>query len=60
MRPSPIPAVAFIAADIGRLVVGSIIVEGVFGLPGLGGAVFEAIRPATGACSWGWSPCSSW
>jgi ABC-type dipeptide/oligopeptide/nickel transport system permease component len=43
MRPSLIPVVAFIAANIGQLFVGLIIVEGVFGLPGLGGAVFEAI-----------------
>ncbi len=44
LRPSLIPVVAFIAANIGQLFVGLIIVEGVFGLPGLGGAVFEAIR----------------
>ncbi len=44
MRPSLIPVVAFMAANIGQLFVGLIIVEGVFGLPGLGGAVFEAIR----------------
>ncbi len=44
MRPSLIPVIAFIAANIGQLFVGLIIVEGVFGLPGLGGAVFEAIR----------------
>jgi oligopeptide transport system permease protein len=44
MRPSLIPVVAFIAANIGQLFVGLIIVEGVFGMPGLGGAVFSAIR----------------
>ena len=44
MRPSLVPVVAFVAANIGQLFVGLIIVEGVFGLPGLGGAVFEAIR----------------
>ena len=44
MRPSLVPVIAFIAANIGQLFVGLIIVEGVFGLPGLGGAVFEAIR----------------
>jgi oligopeptide transport system permease protein len=44
MRPSLIPVVAFIAANVGQLFVGLIIVEGVFGLPGVGGAVFEAIR----------------
>ncbi len=44
MRPSLIPVVAFIAANVGQLFVGLIIVEGVFGLPGLGGEVFQAIR----------------
>jgi oligopeptide transport system permease protein len=44
MRPSLIPVVAFIAANVGQLFVGLIIVEGVFGMPGVGGAVFEAIR----------------
>jgi oligopeptide transport system permease protein len=44
MRPSLIPVVAFIAANVGALFVGLIIVEGVFNLPGLGGAVFTAIR----------------
>jgi ABC-type dipeptide/oligopeptide/nickel transport system permease component len=44
MRPSVVPVIAFIAANVGQLVVGLIIVEGVFGLPGVGGAVFEAIR----------------
>jgi oligopeptide transport system permease protein len=44
LRPSLIPVIAFIAANIGQLFVGLIVVEGVFGLPGLGGAVFEAIR----------------
>jgi ABC-type dipeptide/oligopeptide/nickel transport system permease component len=44
MRPSLIPVVAFIAANIGQLFVGLIIVEGVFSMPGLGGAVFSAIR----------------
>ena len=44
MRPSLVPVVAFVAANVGQLFVGLIIVEGVFGLPGLGGAVFEAIR----------------
>jgi len=44
MRPSLIPVVAFIAANVGQLFIGLIIVEGVFGLPGVGGAVFGAIR----------------
>ncbi len=35
---------AFVAANIGQLVVGLIIVEGSFDLTGLGGAIFESIR----------------
>jgi len=44
LRPSLIPVVAFIAANVGQLVVGLIIVEGVFNLPGIGGAIFQSIR----------------
>ena len=44
LRPSLTPVVAFLAANIGHLFVGLIIVEGVFRMPGLGGAVFLAIR----------------
>ena len=44
LRPSLIPVVAFLAANLGQLVVGLIIVEGLYGLPGVGGTVFEAIR----------------
>jgi len=44
LRPSLIPVVAFIAADVGQLVVGLIIVGGVFDLPGTGGAIFQSIR----------------
>ena len=44
LRPSLIPVVAFLAANVGQLVVGLIVVEGVFDLPGIGGAIFESIR----------------
>jgi oligopeptide transport system permease protein len=44
LRPSLIPVVAFVAANTGQLVVGLIIVEGLYGLPGVGGTVFQAIR----------------
>lgn len=43
LRPSLIPVVAFIASNLGQLFVGLIIVEGVFDLPGIGGAIFRAI-----------------
>ena len=44
LRPSLIPVVAFVAANTGQLMVGLIVVEGLYGLPGVGGAVFQAIR----------------
>lgn len=44
LRPSLIPVVAFIAANVGQLVVGLIIVEGVFDIPGVGDAVLQSIR----------------
>lgn len=41
LRPSLIPVVAFVAANTGQLVVGLIVVEGLYDL---GGAVFQAVR----------------
>lgn len=44
LRPALVPVVAYLAASIGPAVVGLVVVEGVFELPGLGGAVIRAIR----------------
>lgn len=44
LRPSLLPVVAFVGANLGQLVVGLIVVEGVFDLPGIGGAIYQAIR----------------
>ena len=44
LRPSLIPVVAFLAANVGQLVVGLIVVEGIFDLPGIGGAIFDSLR----------------
>jgi oligopeptide transport system permease protein len=44
LRPALIPVVTFVAANVGQLFVGLFIVEGIFGMPGLGGALFEAIK----------------
>ena len=44
LRPSLIPVATFLAANTGQLVVGLIVVEGLFDLPGIGGAVFQALR----------------
>lgn len=43
LRPSLIPVLTFVAANTGELFLGLLIVEGVFGVPGLGGALFDAI-----------------
>lgn len=44
LRPSMIPVVTFLGFDLGALLGGAIITEGIFNLPGIGGAVFDAIR----------------
>jgi oligopeptide transport system permease protein len=43
LRPSLIPAAAYVAGNLGTLVTGLIIVEGVFRVPGVGGLLFTAI-----------------
>ena len=43
MRPSLIPVATFVAANLGQMVTGLIIVEGVFRVPGVGGVLFGAI-----------------
>jgi oligopeptide transport system permease protein len=43
MRPSLIPVATFVAANLGQLVTGLIVVEGVFQVPGVGGLLFAAI-----------------
>ncbi|RFU22963.1 ABC transporter permease [Geodermatophilus marinus] len=49
LRNSLIPVVTFIGADIGTLMGGAIVTESVFNLPGLGRAVYDAIRAQEGA-----------
>lgn len=44
LRPALVPIVAFVAANLGPTLVGLIVVEGVFQLPGLGGALLGSIR----------------
>jgi ABC-type dipeptide/oligopeptide/nickel transport system permease component len=43
MRPSLIPVATFLAANLGQLVSGLVVVEGVFRVPGVGGLLFTAI-----------------
>lgn len=48
LRNSLIPVVTFLGADLGSLMGGTIIIEGIFNIPGLGGEVFRAIRAQEG------------
>jgi oligopeptide transport system permease protein len=49
LRNSLIPVVTFIGADIGTLMGGAIVTEAVFNIPGIGRAVFDAVRGQEGA-----------
>lgn len=44
LRNTMIPVVTFIGADLGSLLGGAIITEGIFGINGLGGKSFQAIQ----------------
>lgn len=44
LRNSLIPVVTFLGVDLGVLMGGAIITEGIFNLPGIGGEVFRAVR----------------
>ena len=48
MRNSAIPAIKFLATDLGYLLGGAVIVEGIFNLPGIGNLLFHAIRSHEG------------
>lgn len=49
IRASLIPVVTFIGADLGVLLSGSIVVEGIFNIDGVGGLIFASIRRYEGA-----------
>ncbi|MGY2127548.1 ABC transporter permease [Blastococcus sp. SYSU DS0617] len=49
LRNSLIPVVTFIGADVGTLMGGAIVTEGIFNIPGLGRAIFDAILAQEGA-----------
>ena len=44
LRNSLIPVVTFLGADLGALLSGAVVTEGIFNIPGLGRAVFQAIQ----------------
>ncbi|RXZ70439.1 ABC transporter permease [Agromyces albus] len=48
MRNSMIPAVTYLATDLGFLLGGTVIIEGIFNLPGVGNLLFQAIRSHEG------------
>jgi oligopeptide transport system permease protein len=48
LRNSLIPVATFLAFDIGTLMSGAIVTEGIFNLNGIGGTVFAAIRQQDG------------
>ncbi|MBV7281590.1 MULTISPECIES: ABC transporter permease [unclassified Corynebacterium] len=50
LRNSLIPVATFLGADLGALMGGAIVTEGIFGINGVGGAIYQAIlkgEPAT-------------
>ena len=49
LRNSLIPVITYIGADAGTLLGGAIVTEAVFNIPGLGRAVFDAVRGQEGA-----------
>jgi peptide/nickel transport system permease protein/oligopeptide transport system permease protein len=49
MRNSLIPTATYLATDLGYLMGGTVIVEGIFNLPGVGNLLFQAIRSHEGA-----------
>lgn len=44
LRNSMIPVVTFLGADLGALMGGAIITEGIFNVPGVGGSIVQAVR----------------
>jgi oligopeptide transport system permease protein len=53
LRNSLIPVVTFIGADVGSLLGGAIVTEAVFNIPGIGRAVFDAVKGQEGAVTVG-------
>ena len=48
LRNSLIPVITFLGVDLGSLMGGAIITEGIFNIPGIGGEVFQAVRSQEG------------
>lgn len=48
LRNSTIPVLTFLGTDLGSLMGGAIVTEGIFGIPGIGGLVYDAILQKEG------------
>ncbi len=48
LRNSLIPVITFLGVDLGALMAGAVITEGIFNLPGIGNEVFQAVRRQEG------------
>jgi len=48
LRNSLIPVITYLGVDLGNLMVGAIVTEGIFNIPGMGGQVFSAVRQQEG------------
>jgi ABC-type dipeptide/oligopeptide/nickel transport system permease component len=48
LRNSLIPAATYLATDLGYLLGGTVIIEGIFNMPGIGNLLFDAIRAHEG------------
>lgn len=48
MRNSLIPVVTFLGADLGVLLGGSVVVEAIFNIAGVGGLIFSSIQRVDG------------
>jgi len=44
LRNSLVPVVTFLGVDLGALMVGAIVTEGIFNINGVGGTVYRAIQ----------------
>jgi oligopeptide transport system permease protein len=49
LRNSMIPVVTYLGADLGTLMAGAIVTEGIFNVPGIGNVAFRAINRGEGA-----------
>jgi len=49
LRNSLIPVVTFLGTDVGGLMAGAVVTEGIFNIPGVGGTLYQAIIRTEGA-----------